>query len=317
MNIYQMRHMVLARHLGERLTPTQLKVELLERFPGVKSQSVNASDCHYSNRKRAGSTCPECGKLGGFAVNREGVVDMGASGFESIPHVYVPTGNRHIFRRTTDPAYLRQRPKLQISPSEGVACVREYNATSYRGRRNTALDRDAYRIFSDGFSFSVIRLVDQIAFVGEQYGGAQERFGSIRNEAALIAANLYPILNRCMKLVTDSRPLIEKIPEQGTLDFLFSPFRGTKQWPVWASKTLHFLRPDVFPILDSNAKKPLDLVNLQNSSHNYYHFVSVFRDVLLANGECLGAARVADGNESPTDLKLLDKILFQLGLRMK
>jgi hypothetical protein len=93
MNIYQMRHAILAKHVGERFTPAQLKFELLEKFPSVKPQSVNAPDCFYSDRKRAGSTCPECGKLGGFAVNRDGVVDMGASGWENISPVYVPTGN--------------------------------------------------------------------------------------------------------------------------------------------------------------------------------------------------------------------------------
>jgi hypothetical protein len=93
MNIYQMRHVILAKHIGKRVTPARLKAELLERFLSVKPQSVNASDCHYSDRKRAGSTCPECGKLGGFAVNRDGVVDMGASGWGNISPVYVPTGN--------------------------------------------------------------------------------------------------------------------------------------------------------------------------------------------------------------------------------
>jgi hypothetical protein len=96
MNICQMRHAILAKHLGERFTPAQLKAELLEKYPSVKPQSVNAPDCFYSDRKRAGSTCPECGKLGGFAVNRDGIVDMGASGFGGISPVYVPTGNTRI-----------------------------------------------------------------------------------------------------------------------------------------------------------------------------------------------------------------------------
>jgi hypothetical protein len=86
---------------------------------------------------------------------------------------------------------------------------------------------------------------------------------------------------------------------------------------VWASKTLHFVRPDVFPILDSNANKPLGLGSLANSSRNYQLFSSIFRDVLLGNTEELAAARAADSGESPTELKLLDKILFELGLRMK
>jgi hypothetical protein len=93
MNIYEKRHAILAAHKGERVTPAQLKAELLQRFPGVKPGSVNAADCFYTDRKRAGSTCPECGKLGGFAVNRNGVVDMGASGFENISPFYTPTGN--------------------------------------------------------------------------------------------------------------------------------------------------------------------------------------------------------------------------------
>src|ERR1700704_6283212 len=84
MNIYQMRHAILARHLGERLTPARVKAELFEKVPSVKPQSINASDCHYSDRKRAGSTCPECRMIGGFAVNRDGVVDMGASGWGNI-----------------------------------------------------------------------------------------------------------------------------------------------------------------------------------------------------------------------------------------
>jgi hypothetical protein len=93
MNIYQMRHAILAKHIGERFTPAQLKAELLEKFPWVKPQSVNAPDCFYSDRKRAGSTCPECGNLGGFAVNKDGIVDMGASGWGGIRPFYVPTGN--------------------------------------------------------------------------------------------------------------------------------------------------------------------------------------------------------------------------------
>jgi hypothetical protein len=93
MNIYQRRHTILAKHVGGRFTPAPLKVELLEKFPSVKPQSVNAPDCYYSDRKRAGSTCPECRKLRGFAVNKDGVVDMGASGWENISPFYKPTGN--------------------------------------------------------------------------------------------------------------------------------------------------------------------------------------------------------------------------------
>ena len=67
---------------------------------------------------------------------------------------------------------------------------------------------------------------------------------------------------------------------------------------------------------DFNAKKPLRRKNLGSSSRDYHRFSFCFRDVLLANSETLAAARIADVRKSPTDLKLLDKILFQLGIHM-
>jgi hypothetical protein len=206
---------------------------------------------------------------------------------------------------------------LRINPDLATQCVRKYNSDSYRGTANVVLDRQAYALFRNGISLDPSRLPEQISFVGERYGGAQERFGSIRKEAELITQNFGPIADKWLRSVTEAKPLALAIPDRKTVDFFFSPFVGSKQWPVWASKTLHFLRPDVFPILDSNAKKPLGLVNLVNSSRSYHTFCSVFRDVLLANADSLAAARVVDRDGSPTDVKLLDKILFQLGLSMK
>jgi hypothetical protein len=208
---------------------------------------------------------------------------------------------------------------LRIDPNDAARDVRDYNRGFYRGCRNVDLDREAYRRFESGLSSSLAQLIDQIAFVGEQYGGAQARFlpHSIRMEAALIVPNLQSVVGQWVKAVTDAKPLIDETPSEGMLAFLSAPFAATKQWPVWASKTLHFLRPDCFPILDSNAKKALGLRNLGSSSRDYYRFSSCFRDALSTNSEALTAARIADNRESPTDLKLLDKILFQIGSRMK
>jgi hypothetical protein len=70
------------------------------------------------------------------------------------------------------------------------------------------------------------RLTDQIAFVGEQYGGAQERFGSIRGEAELIAANLHCVLDQWLKAVMEAKPLIEGVSSH--FRFSFFPVRGYK-----------------------------------------------------------------------------------------
>jgi hypothetical protein len=323
MNIFQMRHKILERHRGERFTPQRLKAELLNEFPNVNQTSINAADCFNTSGKRAGCTCPECTKLDGFAVNREGVVDMGASGFGGVSPTYVPTRNtRNAPQGCIGDAATGGRGAtggdgiLRFAPADAVQYIREYNRSYYRGRSNIGLDREAYTLFKDGMSGDPGRLLEQIAFVGEQYGAAQERFGSIRKEAELIASSFRVKRDKWRECVMKAQPLSQRVPEQEVLDFLFFPFSGTKQWPVWASKTLHFVRPDSFPILDSNAKKPIGLANLANSSRGYRCFCSAFRQVLVANEESLAAARIEDKGEAPTDLKLLDKILFQIGMEM-
>lgn len=87
MNIFQKRHRILEKHLGERYTPAQLRAEFLNAFPEVNASSINAADCFNTPAKKAGCTCNECTKLGGFAVNRDGIVDMGASGWDGISSV--------------------------------------------------------------------------------------------------------------------------------------------------------------------------------------------------------------------------------------
>ena len=220
--------------------------------------------------------------------------------------------------RVREPLPSRGHGGLRISTKDAVQAIRDYNAGSYRGRPNIELDSEAYKTFRNGLSNDLEQLIDQIAFVGKEYGGAQERFlpTGIRTEAALIANNVHRVIGQWLNAVTNAKPLIEEVPDESTLGFVFSPFAATKSWGVWASKTLHFLRPDAFPILDSNAKKVLGLKTLGGSSRDYHHFCSCFRDALLANCESLAAARIEDSGESPTDLKLMDKILYQIGLSM-
>ena len=203
---------------------------------------------------------------------------------------------------------------LKIDLGDAVRRVRKYNADFYKGCQNIQLDREGYDLFRNGLSADLGRLVDQLAFVGDRYGGAQRQWmpHEISTEAALIANKLSPVLDHWSRIVMRAKPLIEEVPSEASLAFLFSPFNCTCQWAVWASKTLHFLRADAFPILDSKAKKALSL-NLGTSSRDYHTFCSQIRRVLLANPASLAAARVEDKAQSPADIKLLDKILYQLG----
>ena len=53
--------------------------------------------------------------------------------------------------------------------------------------------------------------------------------------------------------------------------------------------------------------------NLGSSPRDYHRFCVTFRSVLTVNDEPLAAGRGVDGGTLPSDLKLLDKILFRLG----
>ena len=211
----------------------------------------------------------------------------------------------------------RQASVLRIDPETAIRAVRDYNDGSYRGRRNLELDKFAYDSFREGLPDAEEPLTDLVCFVGEVYGGADGRFlvpsYSYRKEAILIVKELRLVLDQWRSTVKGVRAFAEEIPNDAVLEFLFKPFVGTQRWGVWASKTLHFLRPDAFPILDSHAKNALGLRMLASSPYGYKRFCLAFRDALAANDQALAAARDIDGGASPTDLKLFDKILYQLG----
>lgn len=203
---------------------------------------------------------------------------------------------------------------LRIDPDAAVRAVRAYNDGSYLGRKNVEVDRAGYERFRGGLPEDESTLVELLRFVGENYGGAQRRFlpHSHRDEAALIVAKLRPVLDAWRAAVGAARGLSEGIPSEETLTLLLAPFAGTRRWPVWASKTLHFLRPDAFPIYNSRARKALGMAE-GTAPRDYHRFCVAFRAALVGNREALAAARAIDGGRSPSDLKLLDKILYQLG----
>lgn len=83
-----------------------------------------------------------------------------------------------------------------ISPELAVRAVLEYNAGSYRGRRNIDIDREAYARFAGGVPEYEDTLIALLAFAADDYGGAQGRFlpHGYRDEAASIAVTLRPRL---------------------------------------------------------------------------------------------------------------------------
>lgn len=206
---------------------------------------------------------------------------------------------------------------IRFDEVTAVNAVRSYNAGVYRGRRNIEVGQIAFDRFRDGLPVDNAALVDAIRFVGEDYGGAQRRFlpRGYAEEAALIVSHLGPVTERWNNAAIAAAPILECAPPESLLAYLLTPFHGTKRWPVWASKTLHFIRPAAFPVLDSRAKRALGMPNLGSSAVDYHRYSVACRDALLENATSLNAARDADSGTSPSDLKLLDKILYEIGGR--
>ena len=86
---------------------------------------------------------------------------------------------------------------IHIDSATAVDAVHAYNAGSYRGRPNLELDHLAFDRFRTGLPEDKAGLIDAIRFVGEEYGGAQQRFlpHGIVEEAALIVGLLRPIIS--------------------------------------------------------------------------------------------------------------------------
>lgn len=128
-----------------------------------------------------------------------------------------------------------------------------------------------------------------------------------------MALHLSPEVEAWNRIALAADPLIVGAPGQDALRFLLGCFRGSKRWNVWASKTLHFVRPDAFPILDSRAKRALGVADTDNSAGNYERFCVRVRQALLCNADVIAAVRTVPESNWLPDLKLLDNILFELG----
>lgn len=248
MNIYQMRHAILSRHMGEMVSPSQLKAELLDRFPNVKPQSVNASDCHYSDRKRAGSTCPECGKLGGFAVNREGVVDMGVSGWGNISPMYIPSGKTrgsvyssfHGTSRHPSPIPAANRTLLSVARKDIIiddAFIGEWHPRY----DSTETDEDEYQ--------QIIPVVSrEIATAGTVSKNTFLRIWKWKGAMRVIG---HVVMDAFDTLYTPAfRRVVSALPEQKLAALIAPDVKLPGIEAATGSTLVHFMYPDTMPIID-------------------------------------------------------------------
>lgn len=192
--------------------------------------------------------------------------------------------------------------------------IDQYNADSYRGRPNIELDRHGYGLFARGLPDDSHQLTEMVRFIGEDYGGAQDRFlpAGYAAESVRIAQQIQPLVVDYQRRVTSQRPLRDRVPQLDDLAFLLVPFHATKKWLVWASKFLHFLAPQTFAILDSRAENTLGFKRTGDSPRDYFRFLKEVRRVLHDEADLLRALGDYDPEPSP-ELKVLDKVLYEEG----
>ena len=83
MKTQEAMHVYLSEHIGESLTKEQFRAGFIARYG--KMPGFNPGSCMaISGKLKTKCSCTLCTKMGGFALNARGVIDMGASGFEGL-----------------------------------------------------------------------------------------------------------------------------------------------------------------------------------------------------------------------------------------
>jgi hypothetical protein len=194
-----------------------------------------------------------------------------------------------------------------------VNAVQAYNSGCYRGVKNLDLDRRARQLFDAGLAHSLEGILEQVRFIGKDYGGVAA-FQAALSLAPAIAYDIYAVRNYYAGLVQAAPPLLRSPSSDKVVAELYAPFvklaHGKRNWQVWAAKFWHFLNPEAFPIEDSRVDKFLGLAGRPHSVQKYVAFLHRFREFAMAHQGWLPSLREADGGHSWCENKLWDKVCF-------
>ena len=192
--------------------------------------------------------------------------------------------------------------------------VQAYNNGTYGCLKNPDLDNQAREMFADGLGVTPGKVLRQVKFIGDDYGGVAG-FPSAIVLAEGIADDVVRNRTEYEKAAYTALPVLSQLPSRATIEVLYRPFMkslGAKRnWQVWAAKFWHFLNHDAFPIEDSRVDKFFSL-NQPNSVEKYMTFLSKFREFALSHQEWLPSLREVDGGLAWCDNKLWDKVYYGL-----
>jgi len=197
-----------------------------------------------------------------------------------------------------------------------VQAVQAYNAGLYAGgMKNPDLDRRARAVFAQGLASTPDGVLEQVRFIGVDYGGAAG-FKAAYSLVPAIAADIFAARDRYGAAARAVPPLLRAAVQVQVVEELYAPFvkelHGKRNWLVWATKFWHFLNPDAFPVLDSRVDDFFRTGGRSQSPSKYVFVCGRFRDFSVAHHAWLPELRKADGGLAWSETKLWDKVCYGL-----
>jgi hypothetical protein len=208
-----------------------------------------------------------------------------------------------------------------LTKEQAVAAIKAYNQGLDRNhRKNIDVDSDARRAFHTGLGASLDEIEKQARFIGDDYGGVAGMPKALELSGR-IAQTILDKRDSFLAAAQNNAPLKDKIPDRRSIETLFAPFqqelklkRGSRRnWLVWATKFWHFLNVDTFPIMDSFVADFTGLSSQANSVDKYMKVMRRLRAFIVVRDSWLPAMRSADNGYAWSDLKLWDKVIYQIG----
>ncbi len=214
--------------------------------------------------------------------------------------------------------------------------IKEYNKGYYRRSvRNVDLDKITNDLFSSFFKKkNEIGIFDLLLHVAKEYGGMERCSNVDREDVCLEISDridnsdfniggLYYI--EFIRSIDTLDELIKKSGENTRHIWrIIRPFLNTNKkvhgkkcnWSTLASKFLHFMNPNVFPIMDSRSKRFYRITKYDgNHVRQYFECIKVVNDILSDKEPKIDMPylRTIDGPHYQGDIKMIDKIAYILG----
>lgn len=209
-----------------------------------------------------------------------------------------------------------------VTIADALDAIRRYNRGVYgkSGKTNLDIDREGKSLFQNGLEGNKEGLERQIRWVGKDYGGTAHTIAS-KELPSRIADTILEDWDAYRSKMLGQHPLIEGTMSEALIRVLYQPFtqrletdkRSLKNWMTWATKVWHFVNPEAFQIMDSRAKRFYRISTSKDPVDSYLELGEKTRELLLKREAWLADMRAVDQGEAWSDLKLWDKVAYELG----